>query len=94
MPEYDLVTGNIVSDISDHYSQVCLLNNCEVENCARQKKRRDYSKFDQKEFLFEVQSIVEAVLVHNSSTDVNTLFNRFYKMLMKQARAIKAIVKT
>jgi hypothetical protein len=82
-PEYDLVTGNIVSDISDHYTQVRLLNNCEDEYCARQKKNRDYSKFDQKEFLSEVQSIVETVLVHNSSTDVTTLFNRFYKMLMK-----------
>ena len=72
-----------ISDISDFYTQVCLLNDCEVEYCARQKNSRDYSKFDQKEFLSEVQSIVETVLVHNSSTDVNTLFNRFYKMLMK-----------
>ena len=63
-------------------SQVCILYNCKVSSRTRKKKIRDYSKFNKKLFLTDLQDKVVNVQDH---TNVDTAFSTFYRKLDKTA---------
>ena len=71
--ECNSVSGNIVSDISEHFSQICLLYNCKVYAWYRKKKIRDYAKFKKRKYLSKLQANLDNG--YDQATDVNTLFN-------------------
>lgn len=77
--EYKSVSGNIVSDISDHFSQFCILYNCKVRRSNGKRKIRDYTKFKKQNFLLELQANLDNG--YDQATDVNTSFNTFYNKL-------------
>ena len=57
-PEPNLLSGNIISDISDHYSQFCIIP-CKKNKPAKQngkKKVRLYSKFLETNFIKELSN--------------------------------------
>ena len=79
--EYYSVSGNIVSDVTDHFSQFCILKSS-VE-IAQPKKitTRDYSKFSQRTFLQELSDLTwDSTL---SAKDPSKAFSTFYNKLNK-----------
>ena len=46
--------GNIVSDISDHYSQFCFIHSLTPKNLTTKCKIRDYSNFSEECFINDV----------------------------------------
>jgi len=47
IPEMVLVCGNIISDISDHFSQFCIMTSAVNQTKGESRKVRDFSKFRQ-----------------------------------------------
>jgi hypothetical protein len=83
-PEKLLISGNIVSDISDHFSQVC------ITTCARDKaikrhcaKMRDYSSFAAENFNNDLAEVDWDRMVANGNDNVNNLFSSFYNNFNK-----------
>ena len=79
-----VLSGNIVSDISDHYSQVCFLSsNLKIISNSRIRKR-DLSSFNQTDFNNDLELITWPP---NSDADCafNVFYNRLNRVVDKQA---------
>ena len=50
IPNQVSISGNIISDISDHFSQFCILKSVAEQTHARIRKVRDYSQFSSDSF--------------------------------------------
>jgi hypothetical protein len=57
--ENEIISGNIVSDISDHYSQFCIMrsNKNILTNKHQKSLIRDYSAFTETNFLNELSHL-------------------------------------
>ena len=56
--ENNIVSGNIVSDTTDHFSQMCILTSlCKALFPNNKTKVRDYSTFNAKSFMDDLQNI-------------------------------------
>ena len=53
----EIYSGNIVSDISDHYSQFCIFQKIKVIRKKGRKKMRDFSSFSENSFADELSQI-------------------------------------
>ena len=53
----EIYSGNIVSDISDHYSQFCIFQKIKVVRKKGRKKMRDFSSFSENSFADELSQI-------------------------------------
>ena len=54
----DIVSSNIVSDTTDHFSQMCILtSHCKPLNLNNKTKVRDYASFNAKSFIDDLQNI-------------------------------------
>ena len=51
------VSGNIITDLSDHFSQFCIVNSMVVNETFCKRQIRDYSRFSQKNFNYELSLI-------------------------------------
>ena len=57
-PENNTVSGNIVSDTTDHFSQMCILtSHCKPFFPNNKTKVRDCSTFNAKSFIDDLQNI-------------------------------------
>ena len=71
-----VLSGNIVSDISDHYSQVCFLSsNLKIISNSRIRKR-DLSSFNQTDFNNDLE-----LITWPPNSDADCAFNVFYNKL-------------
>ena len=77
---FNSLSGNIVSDISDHFSQVCLLYNNKIETNTCKRKIRDYTNFNKGSFLSDLQTNFE---YFQEQTNTDLAFNTFYNKLNK-----------
>ena len=70
--------GNVLSDVSDHFAQVCVLSS--PKNCTPDTKtpRRDFSYFNPDQFNHELKH-----LNWSTSSDPDCCFNNFYNKLNK-----------
>ena len=80
--EDNIASGNIISDLTDHFSQFCYLlstKNIYNHNCYR-KLVRDYSNYSETNFLLDLSQIdlIEAV---SKGSDVNKSFSLFYNKI-------------
>ena len=81
-PENNIVSGNIVSDTTDHFSEMCILtSHCKTFFLNNKTKVRDYSTFNAKSFIDDLQNINWNNICKN--TDANLSFSRFYKCVKK-----------
>ena len=74
-------SGNIVSDISDHFSQFCVSHTFFKKLKSKKQKRRDFSGFSVNSFNSELS---EALLNQNNFDDqfvVDIAFSNFYNTL-------------
>ena len=79
-----LSSGNIISDISDHFSQFCVMSNILMKTyVAGLKKVRDFSHFTEAKFLSEVSAINWNEIISPPNINTDKLLSRFYNMFNK-----------
>ena len=90
----NLSSGNIISDISDHYSQFCFIHSPPLRSFYQGVKIRDYSKFSEEDFVNDVSQIEWDSLITNGSVDkcFSSFYNKLNKLVNKHA-PIKAVSK-
>ena len=77
----NITSGNIVSDISDHFSQFCVSHTFFKKLKLKKQKHRDFSGFSVNSFNYELS---EALLNQNNFDDhfeVDIAFSNFYNTL-------------
>ena len=80
---YDMhiLSGNIVSDISDHFSQFCVCRSLGRKIKPRKIVSRDTSKFSEEKFVNDLSQLHWESILSESSNDVNKSFSTFYNKL-------------
>ena len=76
-------SGNIVSDISDHYSQFCIVQGVKVTAGNSKILRRDYSQFSEHDFLAELAEINWDTVITTEQGNINRSFSTFYNKVNK-----------
>ena len=76
-------SGNIVSDISDHYSQFCIVQDVKVTAVNNKTSRRDYSQFSEHDFLAELAEINWDTVANMEQGYINRSFSTFYNKVNK-----------
>ena len=79
--EFRIVSGNIVSDISDHFSQFCIISSDHQSSKLQKQKIRNFSNFKETKFFSELSQINWSSLV--AQEDINLAFNKFYNKVNK-----------
>ena len=80
--ENNIVSGNIVPNTTDHFSQMCILtSHCKPIFPNNKTKVRDYSTFNAKSVIDDLQNINWNNICKH--TDANQSFSRFYKCVNK-----------
>ena len=83
-PENMFISGNIISDVSDHFSQFCILDSiANVSHNIFKRKYRDYSQFSETLFNDELLSIDWESIIRNSSHNPDKAFSTFFNKLNK-----------
>ena len=78
-PDKLLASGNIISDISDHFSQFCITTSAKDKfRQVKNVKIRDYSRFSVDRFNDELSEIDWDPIIANGANCVNKLFSSFY----------------
>lgn len=75
-------SGNIISDISDHFSQFCIIRSSK-QKFVHQHKIRDYSHFSNTKFTNELSQIDWESIIAKKKDKVDNLFSTFYNKLNK-----------
>ena len=74
-------SGNIISDISDHYSQFCVFHTSLENSNSRGKRFRDFSGFSEETFNYELYYLLSNQINLSDSSDVDKAFSHFYDSL-------------
>ena len=82
-PEDVSISGNIVSDITDHFSQVYFLSSFKEFHEVKSKKARDFSSFSVDQFKTAISTVNWIDIIGNFGTNVNSAFSTFCKKLNK-----------
>lgn len=82
-PEKGLVSGNIISDISDHFSQFCILTSMATQTKAETRKVWDFSKFSPDSFTADISQVDWNEILERDNTDVDRAFSFFYNKFNK-----------
>ena len=69
----NITSGNIISDVSDHYSQFCILHSVKEQTSNQKTKNRDFSNFPENDFIAEL------------AWSFSTFYNKLNKILKKHA---------
>ena len=85
--DHKISGGNIVSDISDHYSQFCFIHSLTPKNLTTKCKIRDYSNFSEECFINDVSETDWNSLMANGSVDkcFSSFYNKLNKLINKHA---------
>ena len=85
--DYKLSGANMVSDISDHYSQFCLVHSPPPYSRYSGTKIRDYSNLSEENFNHDISQINWNDLMANDSVDkcFSSFYNKFNKVVNKHA---------
>ena len=84
-----VISGNLVSDISDHFSHFCIVASFRQEyNKLKRNKMRDFSQYSQSTFN-ELSLTLQNYSYVNGPNNVNkhfsTLYNKINKLMSKHA---------
>ena len=80
-PDQVEYSGNIITDITDHFSQFCIIKSAKSKHVKRIKKMRDFTCFSADAFKEDVLSVNWNTLISNKDNDVNKSFSSFFKKL-------------
>jgi hypothetical protein len=83
--ENPFLSGNIVSDISDHFSQFCIIQtyNKTKHLYQHQSKVRDFSHFLPSDFKNDLTQINWNSIIDSKKENIDKLFTTFYNKLNK-----------
>ena len=83
-PEQVKFSGNLISDISDHFSQFCIMKSVREKPTKVQKtKFRDYSRFSADRFNDDLSQLDWNNILSNANNDMDKLFSSFYNKFNK-----------
>ncbi|KAK2556625.1 putative RNA-directed DNA polymerase from transposon X-element [Acropora cervicornis] len=85
--DHKISGGNIVSEISDHYSQFCFIHSLTPKNLTTKCKIRDYSNFSEECFINDVSETDWNSLMANGPVDkcFSSFYNKLNKLINKHA---------
>ena len=75
--------GNLISDISDHFSQFCILKSMNDKTQVKKFKLRDFSCFSSDRLNADLSNVNWNALFASESSDVNNVFSSFYNKFNK-----------
>ena len=80
--EDNITSGNIISDLTDHFSQFCFLNSPQklYDHLSKKRLVRDYSNYSETSFLCDL-SRIDFIGIVSRTSDVNKSFSSFYNKL-------------
>ena len=78
-PENVVYSGNVVSDISDHFTQFCIASSVKPGFKSFERKIRNYSKFSEIRFQLDMQTN----LIIGNDREIDQEFSCFYRKLNK-----------
>lgn len=84
---FKLSSGNIVSDIRDHYSQFCIIHSLSLKSRYQGTKIRYYSRFSEENFISDISRTDWTGLISNGSVDkrFSSFYNKLNKLVNKHA---------
>ena len=87
VPDQIKVNGNIISDISDHFSQFCIIKSGKYNKKLKQHKSRDFSKFSTDNFISDLFSVDwdQCLIYSNVDRSFSYFYNRFNNCVNKHA---------
>ena len=77
-----ITSGNIISDINDHYSQFCIVESSYEKIIPKMVMMPDFSRFSEEDFNTELLQ-VNWELILSRQQNVNCAFSTFYNKLNK-----------
>ena len=86
--DYNITSGNIISDVSDHYSQFCILHSVKEQTSKQKTKNRDFSNFPENDFIAELAHTNrdwDCIVQNNTDRSFSTFYNKLNKILKKHA---------
>ena len=83
IPDHVAVSGNIISDTSDHFSQFCILRSSRDNIKPVQKKIRDFTRFNETSFLEDLTLINWNSIAEKENEDIDKIFSTFYNSYNK-----------
>ena len=89
-----ITSGNIISDMSDHYSQFCVFHTSLENSKSRGKRIRDFSSFSEDKFNSELYNVLSNQINHGYLFDVDKAFSHFYdslNVLVNKHAALKTV---
>ena len=87
-PDKVVACGNLISDISDHFSQFCILKSMKDKIRVKKSKMRDFSRFSSDRLHADLSNVNWNALFSNESSDVkvfSSFYNKFNKLVNKHA---------
>ena len=82
-PDKVVACGNLISDISDHISQFCILKSMKGKIRVKRSKMRDFSRFSSDRLHADLSNVNWNALFSNESSDANNVFSSFYNKFNK-----------
>ena len=81
-PEKILISGNIVTDVSDHFSQFCILTSARDKVTKKTIKKRHFSNFSPVQFNKDLSEVNWDDIV-SKANNIDNLFSSFYRQMNK-----------
>ena len=76
-PDKVMACGNLISDLSDHFSQFCILKSMKEKTRVKKSKMRDFSHFSSDRLNADLSNMDWNALFANEPSDVNSVFSSF-----------------
>jgi hypothetical protein len=79
--QQDTMSGNILTNISDHLTQFLILKNWNHRDSHPTRNNRDWSRFNEKYFLAKIHSLNWKEVLQINDEDPNLAFGNFYNRI-------------
>ena len=76
-PEQVLISGNLITDVRDHFSQFCILTSTRDEIKRKQNEKRDLSHFNADSLNSDLPTIDWSCIIKTHANNVDELFSTF-----------------
>ena len=73
-PDCVSVSGNIISDVSDHFLQFCIFRSARDRIKPAKTKIHDFTNFDRDSFTLDLNQIDWQLIIANGNSDIDYIF--------------------
>ena len=82
-PDQVLISGNIITDVSDHFSQFCIMTSGRKEVANKTTKKHDFSDFSSVQLTNDLSIVDWDNIIVLKANSVDDQFSSFYRQLNK-----------